>query len=160
MLTACPGAPTPTPELALTPETVGRLVDIEDPAPGKDVYVLDVAGSRFELEDDALEVHGHPSLDGLVLVGSSGGATWYVALSDVYPTDGIECFWLTNGSAIDEGSTILFPFDEMYGLRLDKAAEWEEPGYEMNGERYPSWLAHWCVNADGQVTSVDQGDSG
>ena len=118
------------------------------------MYVLDVDGSRVELNDDALQIHGHPSLDGLVLVGSTGGRTWYVALAD--PGVGSDCFLLASGSAIDEGPTVLFPIDEMYGLRLDKAAEWSvPPPFEMDGDRYPSWLTGWCVNADGEVTSAD-----
>lgn len=159
-MTACPAAPNPTPEVALQPDTVGRLVDIEHPAPGDDVYILDVDGARFELGDDALEVRGHPSLDGLVLVGSTGGRMWYVALGDPYPRDENECFLLGTGSAIDEGQTILFPFDELYGLRLEKAPEWQEPIYDMDGDRYPIWLKSWCMNADGQVISVDEGAAG
>lgn len=157
IMSACPAAPAPTPEIALKPDTVGRLIDVEDPAPGKDVYVLDVDGSRFELDDDAIELRGHPSLDGLVMVGSIGAQAWYVALGDPYPTDETECFLLHTGSAINEGATILFPIDEMYGLRLAKGADWREPDQGMDGDRYPSWLRFWCVNVDGQVISVEAG---
>ena len=155
LTTGCPASPNPTPEVGLEPDMVGRLVDIEHPTPGDDVYVLDVDGSRFELDDDALEIRGHPSLDGLVMVGSTGEGRWYVALGDPYPSDGSECFLLGTASAIDEGGAILFPFDETYGLRLAKAPEWVEPGYDLDGDRYASWLTNWCVSADGQVISVE-----
>ena len=94
------------------------------------------------------------------MVGSTGEQAWYVALGDPYPGDGAECFLLGTGSAIDEGATILFPFDETYGLRLEKAAGWVEPGYDMDGDRYASWLKNWCVNAEGRVISVRAGAAG
>ena len=159
-LPGCPAAPTPTPAMALEPEIVGRVVDVEDPAPGVDVYVLDVGGSRVEVSDDALELHGHPLLDGLLLVGSINGLQWYVALPGSPSDDGTECFWLSSGSAINAGDAILFPLDETYGVRLEKGPQWQEPGYDLDGDRYPIWLNGWCIGADGNVLSVDEGAAG
>jgi len=155
-LTACPAAPSATPEVPVSPDTVGQIVDTQHDA-ATDRYILDLGGSTVELEADAVAIEGRPVNGGLLLAGEVNGQRWYAVLPARDDAD--ECFALANGSAINEGSTILFPVEGEYGLRLQKAAAWTEPAQVVEGGRYPIEFQFWCVSADGQVVSVEQGVS-
>lgn len=152
-LAACPAAPSATPDVPVTPDTVGQIYDTEHDAT-TDRYTLDLGGSTVELGPDAVAIEGRPLNGGLLLVGEVDGQRWYAVLPPSEEADG--CFALANGSAINEGSTILFPVEGEYGLRLEKAAEWEEPAEVAEGGRYPIEFRSWCVNADGQIADVEQ----
>lgn len=152
-LAACPAAPSATPEVPVTPDTVGQILDIEHDA-ATDRYTLDLVGSTVELGSDAVAIEGRPVNGGLLLVGEVDGQRWYAVLAPSEEAD--ECFVLANGSAINEGSTILFPVEREFGLRLEKAADWEEPAPVAEGDRYPTEFRSWCVNADGQIADVEQ----
>lgn len=152
-LAACPAEPSATPEVPVTPDTVGQIFDT-DHDPATDRYTLDLGGSTVELGPDAVAIEGRPVNGGLLLVGEVDGQRWYAVLPA--RDDGEGCFALANGSAINEGSTILFPVEGDYGLRLEKAAEWTEPTAVAEGDRYPIEFRSWCVNAEGQITDVEQ----
>lgn len=156
-LAACPAAPSATPDVPVTPDTVGQIFGTEHDA-ATDRYTLDLGGSTVELGVDAIAIYGRPVNGGLLLVGEVDGQRWYAALPP--RDDAGVCFALANGSAINEGSTILFPMEGEYGLRLQKAAEWTEPAAVAEGARYPIEFRSWCVDADGHIADVEQRVSG
>jgi hypothetical protein len=156
-LTSCPAPPSTISPRSVTPDSVDRIVDYDhDAATGTNIIELE--GSTIELPSDAVSIHGRPVHDGLLLSGEPDGQRWDAVLP---ARDDDGCFRLQNGSALNEGPTVLFPVDDVFGLRLEKGVALVESERVGDVERVEEEQRHpfvnWCIDADGLVQGAEYG---
>lgn len=91
---ACPTAPSATPDVPVTPDTLGQIFCTEHDA-ATDRYTLDLGGSTVELGVDDIAIYGGPVNGGNPLVGVVEVQRWYSVISPRDDAD--ECFALAIG---------------------------------------------------------------
>lgn len=138
ILAGCPvEVPRPARVYELTDSGVVESVEELD---GGGLRVTLERGERIDLDAHAVELGSEIVPPGhLLLVGSSGSSTGYIALRERE-----DCYVL-NEPAVDDGSHILFNF----GLRLPKAPQFDSG--PIDGDRFPSFREGFCISSAGEV---------
>jgi hypothetical protein len=155
--------PVPRPDVIYEPDIVGPITDVSHDGT-TDTYTVTVGRQSFVIGPAAVSLEGSPgSSDSLLVYGNDGEVEWYASIGIASTGHRAGCAALNSSDAWDAGNAIVFAFasdtedDDVVGLRLPKADEWdEEIDLEADG-RYPASYNWWCLDLHGRVSAVYPG---